>query len=87
MKILILEDDYTSRAILQKILSEYGDVTPTSDGRMTVNEFKKSIDNNTKYDLICLDIMVPEIDGHEVLKIIREEETKSGRIRLKDRSK
>lgn len=86
MKILILEDDYTSSAILQKILSEYGDVTATSDGLMAVEEFKKSIVEGFKYDLICLDIMVPEIDGQEVLRRIRAEESKNGRTNIKDRS-
>ncbi len=86
MKILILEDDYTSRTILQKILSQYGDVTTASDGLQAVEEFKKSIVEDFKFDLICLDIMVPGIDGQEVLRIIRAEETKCGRILLKDRS-
>lgn len=86
MKILILEDDFTSSAILQRILSEYGEIIATSDGLSAVNEFKKSLANNEKFDLVCLDIMVPEIDGQEVLRIIRAEERKAGRISLNDRS-
>jgi two-component system, chemotaxis family, chemotaxis protein CheY len=86
MKILILEDDYTSSAVLQKILNQYGEVTVTSDGFRAIEEFKKSLSNDFKYDLICLDIMVPQIDGQEVLRMIRAEELKAGRARLKDRS-
>ncbi len=36
--------------------------------------------------MVCLDIMVPEMDGQEVLRIMRAEERKAGRKLLKDKS-
>jgi two-component system chemotaxis response regulator CheY len=86
MRILILEDDFTSSAILQRILSEFGEVTVTANGREAVEIYKSSLNKSEKFDLICLDIMVPELDGQEVLKMIRNEEKKLKKDSLLDRA-
>ena len=72
MKILITDDDFTSRKILAKYLSEYGQCDVAVDGKEAVEAFKSALDEWEAYDLICLDIMMPEMDGQEVLKQIRQ---------------
>ncbi len=87
MKILIMEDDFTSATVLQKILSEFGDVTIASDAKEAVAIYLDNFSKGGHFDLICLDIMVPEIDGQEVLKIIRNHEIEHGNNSLLKRSK
>ncbi len=78
MKILIAEDDFASRKFLCKLLSKYGECDTTVDGIAAVEEFVKAYDMSRPYDLICLDIMMPKIDGLKALKTIRDFEKKKG---------
>lgn len=71
MKALIVEDDYTSRTILRKLLMAYGDVEVAVDGSEGLSLFKSAREHGHPFDLICLDIMLPEKDGIAVLKEIR----------------
>lgn len=72
MKVLIVEDDYVSGKLLEKILGPHGECKIIDNGQEAIEEYKKSIENKkSKYDLICLDIMMPKLTGHEVLKKIR----------------
>lgn len=78
MRILIAEDDYASRKFLEKILSPYAECELVSDGMGAIDAFVDSLKEKKPFDLICLDIMMPKIDGVNVLKTIRELETKKG---------
>ncbi len=75
MKALIVEDDYTSRRFMTKLLSEYGEVDAVVDGIEALDAYLLAIQDHQPYDLICLDIMMPKIDGIKVLKAIRDYET------------
>jgi two-component system, chemotaxis family, chemotaxis protein CheY len=72
MKILIAEDDLNSRKFLSKFLSKYGECYMTVDGMETLEAFLLAHEDKKPYDLICLDIMMPKIDGVKVLKTIRD---------------
>lgn len=72
MKILIAEDDRISRTFLQKFMSNYGEVDVTVDGMEAVDLYMESIKNKAPYDMLCLDIMMPKVDGLKVLKVIRQ---------------
>ncbi|MCP5053853.1 MAG: response regulator transcription factor, partial [bacterium] len=77
MKILIVEDDFYSRRLLQRILAPYGECDIAVNGQEAVEAFKHSLGEEFSYDLICLDILMPVMDGQETLKKIREiEETR-----------
>jgi two-component system chemotaxis response regulator CheY len=78
LKMLIVEDDFPSCKILEEYLSEYGDSTTAANGIEGVEAFKNALDAGTPYDLVCLDIMMPEMDGHEALRTIRQIEQKHG---------
>lgn len=78
MRVLIVEDDFTSRKLLQKILSPYGDTDIAVNGQEAVEAFKDALDEGKPYDLVCMDIMMPEMDGQEALRKIREIEKGKG---------
>lgn len=78
MRILIVEDDMVSRKFLQKFLSQYGECDVVVDGLEALDAFLFSLKSNEPYDLICLDIMMPKVDGVRVLKTIRSLETQKG---------
>lgn len=78
MKILIVEDDFASRKMLQKYLSPYGECDVVVDGQEALDAFSLSLNEESPYDLICLDIMLPKIDGQDVLKQIRSIEKEKG---------
>lgn len=72
MRILIAEDDMASRKFLLKFLSSYGECDVTVDGMETLDAFLMAHNDKEPYDLICLDIMMPKIDGVRALKAIRD---------------
>ncbi|EHQ89985.1 response regulator [Desulfosporosinus youngiae] len=78
MRILIAEDDLTSRKFLFKFLSQYGECDLVVDGLEALDAFLMSLKEGKPYDLICLDIMMPKVDGVKVLKAIRDLETQKG---------
>jgi len=74
MKALIVEDDFTCRLLLQKLLAPFGECHVAVDGNEAMVAYAQSRADGRPYDLICLDIMMPGLDGHEVLRRIRENE-------------
>jgi len=73
MKTLIVEDDFTSRLLLQELLKSYGPCHIAVNGKEAVEATAAALEDEP-YDLICLDIMMPEMDGQEALRRIREQE-------------
>jgi two-component system chemotaxis response regulator CheY len=78
MKTLIVEDEFTSRLILQEILSHYGTAHIAVNGKEALEAVRLALDKDEHYNLICLDIMMPEMDGHEALRLIRQAEEAKG---------
>lgn len=78
MKILIVEDDMVSRRFLGKFLAQYGECDIVVDGMEALDAYLIAIKEEEPYDLICLDIMMPKVDGVKVLKAIRDFEIQRG---------
>ncbi len=78
MRILIVEDDHVSRKFLFKFLSSYGECDVTVDGMEALEAFMMAHDEGEQYDMICLDIMMPRLDGIQTLKAIRDIEKQKG---------
>lgn len=72
MRILIAEDDFASRKFMLKFLSKFGECDITVDGMEAVGAYLMALDAGTPYDLVCLDIMMPALDGYQALKAIRD---------------
>jgi two-component system chemotaxis response regulator CheY len=78
MKTLIVEDDFTSRLFLQTVLSRFGECHIAVNGREAVEAFRAALESGERYDLICMDIMMPEMDGQAAIRLIREREANAG---------
>lgn len=83
MRILVAEDDMASGKFMLKLLAKYGDVVLARDGIAAVDEFVNAVNNKERFDLICMDVMMPKIDGYKALASIRDAERKLGLARDK----
>jgi len=71
LRVLIVEDDFTSRLLLQTFLSRYGECHIAVNGKEAVEAFRAALEQGQIYDLICMDIMMPEMDGREAVRHVR----------------
>ena len=71
MRILLAEDDFVTRKFLMYFLSIYGECDVTVDGMEAVDAFMMALEENKPYDLVCLDVMMPVMDGYQALVGIR----------------
>lgn len=78
MKILLAEDDFVTRKFMTNFLSKYGDCEVTVDGMEAVDAFMMALEDGEPYDLVCLDIMMPVMDGYQALMGIRNLEKEKG---------
>lgn len=78
MKTLIVEDDFTSRLLLQEMLKSYGPSHVALNGKEAAKAVRVALKADEPYDLICLDIMMPEMNGQDALRLIRNHEEAKG---------
>ena len=78
MRILVVEDDYISRRLLCRYLEPYGTCEEAVNGHEAVDAVRRAIDAGEQFDLICLDIMMPGMDGQQALVILRQIEAENG---------
>lgn len=78
MKSLVLDDEAVSRKVLAKVLSSLGECITADSGRKAIAEFDAAAAEKKLFDLLILDISMPDIDGIQVLATIRAKEKKAG---------
>jgi two-component system, chemotaxis family, chemotaxis protein CheY len=78
LRVLLVEDDFVCRLLLQSFLSRYGECHIAVNGREAVEAFRSASERGDRYDLICMDIMMPEMDGREAVRQIRALEEARG---------
>jgi len=79
LRVLVVEDDFMVRQVIRDILEQYGaDIDLAVNGEEAVQAFRVAWRKQQPYDLICMDIMMPIMDGHEALVKIREVEKSLG---------
>ncbi len=76
MKALVVDDCKISRMLLVNPLSSYAEVDEAENGIEAIQKISKALSESSGYDLVCLDLNMPEMDGFEVLREIRAIEAK-----------
>lgn len=71
MKILLVEDDLVSRLLMKNILSKVGgyEIIEATNGREALDLMQRGVNP----DLFVVDVMMPEVDGIEFIKRVRNE--------------
>jgi len=78
LRVLVAEDNFTNRLLLQGFLSSYGECHVAVNGREAVEAARQALEGGRGYDLICLDILMPEMTGREALREVRMLEQAKG---------
>jgi two-component system, chemotaxis family, chemotaxis protein CheY len=72
MRTLIVEDVHFLALILQRIIEPYSKADFAQNGAVAIDKYTKAFTKGKAYDLICLDLLLPEMDGFEVLRSLRQ---------------
>ncbi len=80
LRVLLAEDDFPSRLLLQTFLARYGECHVAVNGKEAVEAVRSSWERGETYDLICMDIMMPEMDGREAVRQVRAIEQSHGTL-------
>ena len=78
MRFLVIDDDFETRLLMQKMLSPFGLVDVATDGEEGIMAFTAALKENKPYSLITLDILMPNMDGQQTLRELREIEKERG---------
>ena len=78
MKFLVVEDEPISAKVLQALLSEYAECTWAKNGQEAYDHYCDAYEAGENFDIIFMDIMMPEVGGQEALAAIREFEGENG---------
>jgi two-component system, chemotaxis family, chemotaxis protein CheY len=74
MKCLIVDDEVFCREFVATLLNGTADCDQAGSGTKAMELYTAAIASENPYDLIIMDIMMPEMSGHEVAKAIRKVE-------------
>ncbi|MEE2959431.1 MAG: response regulator [Myxococcota bacterium] len=78
LKTLVVEDDSTTATVMAELLGFYGAVSVVKSGGAALDLFRRAFESGEAFDLVCLDIMLPDMSGQSVLKVLREHEASIG---------
>ena len=78
MKCLIVEDNEFAREGLRFFLADHAEIETAVNGREGAELFCQALHAGNNFDLVLLDIVMPEMDGQQALRLIRQAEKASG---------
>ena len=78
LKFLVVDDIALGRSVLVAMLSRYGRVDAAENGVSALQSYQDAAASGAMYDLLLLDIMMPEMDGITLLKEVRAFEREKG---------
>lgn len=78
MRALIVDDDFYSRVVLHDMLRAVAECHIAVNGEEAVGAFKKALEDGRPYDLVCMDLVMPEMDGQQALREMRALEEERG---------
>jgi len=72
MPVLIIDDNYTNRVLLQEMVASWGLVPTTSaDGKEALAMTNRAFDSGNPYRLVLLDMQMPELDGFDIAGMMK----------------
>ena len=77
-RILIVDDDEINRMMLSNCLEKFAPCDVCGNGQEGLELFEKSCQSRWPYDLVCIDLVMPVMNGHMLLRKIREMEAEYG---------
>ena len=86
MRTLIVDNDAGARRLLEIYLADCGPCESVASGKQAVERFEQACQAGVRYDLVCLDFLMPQMDGIEVIKHLRRIEHQRG-IRHAERTR
>ena len=78
MRILIVDDDRATRLCLDKVFKPLGEVVPAGSGQEALDAFGQALAVGAAFGLVCLDIVMPGLDGQATLQAMRDLEKQHG---------
>ena len=75
MKILIVDDNEAARCLLETQLSGHGTLITVNDGIEAIAAFKEALEAGERFDLVFMDLVMPEMGGMEASSTIRRIES------------
>lgn len=78
MKCLIIDDEEFNREFVATLLEDVAECDGATGGNEAVAKFCLALDGEAPYDLILMDIIMPDMNGHETAKAIRAIEKERG---------
>src|SRR5262249_56183170 len=74
LRVLVAEDDDLNQELMRQLLAMRGHVvTMAGDGRQAIEDLESSV-----FDVLLLDVHLPDLDGFEVIKVVRDRERATG---------
>lgn len=78
LRFLVVEDDPTAGGLLSYILGQRGTCLLAETGAEALEALEVADGAGTPYDMVILDLFLPDVHGDEILRIIREQEARRG---------
>ncbi|MGB8658405.1 MAG: response regulator [Candidatus Zixiibacteriota bacterium] len=73
-RVLVVDDNRTNRTILVKMLESFGcSAESVESGTEAIQSLKKAIHERKRFDLVLLDMLMPQMDGEETLRAIKND--------------
>lgn len=82
MKALVVEDDFITSEVMKEIMLAFGTCDVAENGTIALEKFSTTLISNSKYDIVFLDIMMPDMSGQEVLQHLRNIESENNILGL-----
>ena len=73
VRVLVVEDNPVNMMIVVAMLEQWGvEVVPAADGRSGLTEVERSVSEGRPFDLVLMDLQMPEMSGHEAARRLRQ---------------
>jgi two-component system chemotaxis response regulator CheY len=78
LRTLLVEDDASIRDLLEAFLAPIASCDMAENGHAALAAIAQALDRGQPYELVCLDLVMPLMDGWETLKRLRQLEDRRG---------